>query len=303
MLCSTLNIKSSSSICFRLLKISNQSSYILIPLCCAPYALSRVSPSSDPPPQSTLVMLANKHTKNSCSLCDHSNHTDRGVPAQDALVRTSFWLKMMKAFPSRNGLPDPKLADGKASTQLGLCPQVLIFPFILQGHHSMVNSLCDWRKVIIRLMKDGNEPNPPNPLKQYTPIPYMPCEQTPGQPTPGLGGTQCLEDLFRGKQETFHLLISTFDSSEPTLPPFVEPSHPNEPPIPGPSQSSEPHEDVLSCEPEPEVAPTQSTEEPFESSTICPLAPPVPPPSTPTLVPSVEIPPIAPQNPAASFPQ
>ncbi|MBW0532411.1 hypothetical protein O181_072126 [Austropuccinia psidii MF-1] len=40
-----------------------------------------------------------------------------------------------------------------------------------------------------------------------------------------------------------------------------------EPPIPGPSPSSEPPEDVPTCEPEPEVAPTQSTEEPFAHPT------------------------------------
>ncbi|MBW0505395.1 hypothetical protein O181_045110 [Austropuccinia psidii MF-1] len=43
----------------------------------------------------------------------------------------------------------------------------------------------------------------------------------------------------------------------------------DEPPIPGPSPSSEPHEDILTCEPEPEVAPTQSMEEPF----ACPTPP------------------------------
>ncbi|MBW0490043.1 hypothetical protein O181_029758 [Austropuccinia psidii MF-1] len=50
---------------------------------------------------------------------------------------------------------------------------------------------------------------------------------------------------------------------ELTLPPFVEPSQHHEPPIPGPSQPSEPHEDTSTCEPEPEVAPTQSMEENF----------------------------------------
>ncbi|MBW0488864.1 hypothetical protein O181_028579 [Austropuccinia psidii MF-1] len=67
----------------------------------------------------------------------------------------------------------------------------------------------------------------------------MPCEQTPRQPPPGPSGTQWLEDLSR------------------------EPSQHNETPIPGPSQSSEPPEDSLPPEPEPEVAPTQPTEEPF----------------------------------------
>ncbi|MBW0537317.1 hypothetical protein O181_077032 [Austropuccinia psidii MF-1] len=44
---------------------------------------------------------------------------------------------------------------------------------------------------------------------------------------------------------------------------FCEPSRTKEPPIPGLSPSSQPPEDVLTHEPEPEVALTQSTEEPF----------------------------------------
>ncbi|MBW0540866.1 hypothetical protein O181_080581 [Austropuccinia psidii MF-1] len=76
--------------------------------------------------------------------------------------------------------------------------------------------------------------NQPNPLQQDSPVPSLPCEKTPQQPTPSL-----------------------------------EPFQPNETPIPGPSQPSEPHEDVLTREPEPEVAPTQSMEEPFS----CPTKP------------------------------
>ncbi|MBW0570251.1 hypothetical protein O181_109966 [Austropuccinia psidii MF-1] len=106
------------------------------------------------------------------------------------------------------------------------------------------------------------EPNQPNPPQQDSPVRSLPHQQTPWEPTPGLSGTQWLEDLFRSKQPEFHLL-SSFDSSELTVPPFVEPSQMDEPPIPGPSPSSEPHEDVQTCEHEPEVAPTQSMEEPF----------------------------------------
>ncbi|MBW0559539.1 hypothetical protein O181_099254, partial [Austropuccinia psidii MF-1] len=75
-------------------------------------------------------------------------------------------------------------------------------------------------------------------------IPSLPRKQTPWQPTPGPSGTQWLEDLC------------------------CEPSQTDEPPIPGPSPSSEPHEDILTCEPEPEVAPTQSMEEPFGRSQL-----------------------------------
>ncbi|MBW0474013.1 hypothetical protein O181_013728 [Austropuccinia psidii MF-1] len=97
----------------------------------------------------------------------------------------------------------------------------------------------------------------------------MPHKQTLWQPTPGLSGTQWLEDLFRSKKPTFLFLILTFTSSELTLPPFVEPSQHNEPSIPGPTQASEPHEDPSACEPEPEVAPMQSTQELF----ACPATP------------------------------
>ncbi|MBW0517187.1 hypothetical protein O181_056902 [Austropuccinia psidii MF-1] len=68
---------------------------------------------------------------------------------------------------------------------------------------------------------------------------------TSQQPTPGLSGTQWLEDLSR------------------------EPSQRDEPPIPGPSPSSKPPEDIPTCETEPEVAPMQSTEDPF----ACPATP------------------------------
>ncbi|MBW0485679.1 hypothetical protein O181_025394 [Austropuccinia psidii MF-1] len=90
--------------------------------------------------------------------------------------------------------------------------------------------------------------NQPNPLQQDSPIPSLPCEQTSRQPTPGPSGTQWLEDLFHHKKPKNRLLISTLNSSELTITPFVEPSQPDEPPIPGPSQSSEPHEDASTCE-------------------------------------------------------
>ncbi|MBW0487616.1 hypothetical protein O181_027331 [Austropuccinia psidii MF-1] len=153
----------------------------------------------------------------------------------------------------------------------------------------MVSSLLDWREVIIQLMKDGNgkrtlelglivtmscypwdsniklssyfsslthfssrnhtnyfslpiEQNPPNPPQQDTPIPHMPCEQSLWQPTPSPSGTQWLEELFH------------------------EPSQHNEPLIPGLSQSSELHEVTLTHELEPEVALTQSTEDPLVQS-------------------------------------
>ncbi|MBW0581615.1 hypothetical protein O181_121330, partial [Austropuccinia psidii MF-1] len=135
---------------------------------------------------------------------------------------------MMKPYPSANGHRDLKQAYGNDSGQLALSPHALICPPPLLGHHLMVTSLLDLSKVIIWPMKDGNgertfefgqmgfkcqKQNPPNPPRQDSPVPSLPCEQTPRQPTPGPNGTRWSEELF-GK-----------------------------PPIPGPSPSSQPPED------------------------------------------------------------
>ncbi|MBW0483524.1 hypothetical protein O181_023239 [Austropuccinia psidii MF-1] len=126
--------------------------------------------------------------------------------------------------------------------------------------------------------------------QQDSPVECMPREQTPQQPSPGPSGTQWSEDLFR------------------------------EPPIPGLGPSSQPPEHVATHEPEPEVAPTQSMEEPFGksqphffnssqlfltpplpiSSILPPISPALtPPPSTPT----PDLPPISAENPTASSPR
>ncbi|MBW0529809.1 hypothetical protein O181_069524 [Austropuccinia psidii MF-1] len=102
------------------------------------------------------------------------------------------------------------------------------------------------------------------PLKetpqQDTPVPHMPCKQMPWQPTPGLSGTQWLEDLFR------------------------EPFQHTEAPIQSSKSQVLSHEDISTREPEPELVlllPTLSL-----SLMICLLAPP----STPTPALSLEIP-------------
>ncbi|MBW0499689.1 hypothetical protein O181_039404, partial [Austropuccinia psidii MF-1] len=156
--------------------------------------------------------------------------------------------------PSR---PTGTITDDYPSPQVWICPPPLL------GHHPMVTSLLDLTKVIIRRMKDGDgertfelgpiitmschqwdsnakvKQNPLNPSQQDSPIPSLPREQAPRQPTPGPSDTQWSEELF------------------------CEPSQTKDPPIPGPSPSSQPPEDNTAHEPEPEVAPTQSTEEPF----------------------------------------
>ncbi|MBW0486472.1 hypothetical protein O181_026187 [Austropuccinia psidii MF-1] len=50
------------------------------------YAISGVSPACTPPQLLTLVMLAKKHTRNACLLCNPSNHAARGAAAQDSFV-------------------------------------------------------------------------------------------------------------------------------------------------------------------------------------------------------------------------
>ncbi|MBW0557234.1 hypothetical protein O181_096949, partial [Austropuccinia psidii MF-1] len=230
--------------------------------CRALYAPSGVSPAFVPRRQTTLVMLANKHTRNVRLLSAPSNHKARGVLAQDALARTPLWSTMMKQYPSANGHRDLKQADGNNSGQLALSPQASICPPPLLGHHPMVTSLLDLSKLIIQPMKHGNgertfelgpivtmschlwdsnskKKTPQIPPRQDSPIPSLPREQTP-RPS----GTRWSEELFR------------------------EPSQTKEPPIPGLSPSFQPPEDNTTCEPEPEVAPTQSTEEPFGKSPI-----------------------------------
>ncbi|MBW0549542.1 hypothetical protein O181_089257 [Austropuccinia psidii MF-1] len=88
-------------------------------------------------------MLANKHTRNVCSLSAPSNHAARGVLAQDALARTPLWSTMMKPYPSANGHRHPKQANGNDSGKLALSPQVSICPPPLLGHHPMVTSLLN----------------------------------------------------------------------------------------------------------------------------------------------------------------
>ncbi|MBW0524236.1 hypothetical protein O181_063951 [Austropuccinia psidii MF-1] len=82
--------------------------------------------------------------------------------------------------------------------------------------------------------------NPPNLPQQDSPIPHMPGKQTLQQHTPGPSGTQWLEGLIHGKKKYLPFPILTFEVSELTLLPFVEPSQHNEspvstptPPIPG----------------------------------------------------------------------
>ncbi|MBW0572804.1 hypothetical protein O181_112519, partial [Austropuccinia psidii MF-1] len=185
------------------------------------------------------------------SSCPKSTCKDSFVVGNDETISKRKWTLGPQA-----GRREPFRAISPVSSSINLST-----PFL--GHHPMVTSLLDLSKVIIRPMKDGDgertfelgliitmschqwdsnakvKQNPPNPPRQDSSVPSLPREQIPPQPTPGLSGTQWSEELFR------------------------EPSQTKEPPIPGPSPSSQPLEDNITCEPEPEVAPTQSTEETF----------------------------------------
>ncbi|MBW0523464.1 hypothetical protein O181_063179, partial [Austropuccinia psidii MF-1] len=199
--------------------------------------------------------------------------------------KDSFVVNDDESIPERERTPDPKQADRNDSGQLALSPQASICPPPLLGHHPMVTSLLDWSKVIIRLMKDGDGEG----TFELGPIFTMSCH-------PWYSNTK--------KKPTEYALTTLTRSIYP---------------------SSEPPEGVPTCEPEPEVAPTQSMEEPFGKSQIhffnssqlflsraCPATPrsviiinnmPIqspltPPPSTPT----PDLPPIAAENPIASPP-
>ncbi|MBW0567895.1 hypothetical protein O181_107610, partial [Austropuccinia psidii MF-1] len=151
---------------------------------------------------------------------------------------------MMKPYPSVNGHRDPKQADRNNSGGLALSSQVFICPPPLLGHHPMVTSLLDLSEVIIQPMKDGNGKR----TFKLGPIITISCHRWDSN-TKTLPFLVCLASKPRGTQWSEEL--------------FCEPSQTKEPPIPGPSPSSQPPEDNMTCEPEPEVAPTQSTEEPF----------------------------------------
>ncbi|MBW0480189.1 hypothetical protein O181_019904 [Austropuccinia psidii MF-1] len=276
-----------------------------------------------------LVMLADKHIKNACSLCNHFDHTVRGDPEQDTIMRTALWSTMMKEFLRRNGLPNPKQADRNNSGRLALSPQVLICPLPLLGHHLMVTSLLDHSEVIIQPMQDGKgkrtfelgpivtmsshpwdsnakvKQNPSNPPQQDTPIPRMPRKQTPQKLTPGpvapngqrtypVNPPDTMRNLFQARVHPLNH-IRTFQLYFSFFP---VPNFPSPLLGPSPTYPTTPHL-VIIIDDMPVGSP-----HPPPSSPIPNPAPPVPSSSTPTPVPSPENPLIAPKDPtASSFPR
>ncbi|MBW0471312.1 hypothetical protein O181_011027 [Austropuccinia psidii MF-1] len=123
----------------------------------------------------------------------------------------------------------------------------------LLGHHPMVTSLLNQRKVIIPPMKDGNGKR----TFALGPIVTMSCHPWDSNAKNQTNRIPC--------SKTLPFLVSLAsklhgNQLQAQVAPN-EPYKPNEPSIPGQSQPLEPHE------PEPEVAPMQSTEEPFAHPT------------------------------------
>ncbi|MBW0551770.1 hypothetical protein O181_091485 [Austropuccinia psidii MF-1] len=218
-------------------------------------------------------MLADKHTRNVCSLSAPSDHAGRGVPAQDTLVRTPLWSMMIKVFPSANGNCDPKQVNRNDSGQLALSPQVLICPPPLLGHHLLVTSLLNQSEVIIWPRKDGDGKR----IFKLGPIVTMSCHLWDSN------AKNKTHQIPPNKTLLFLVFLTSKPCGNPpqarvapngqrnysmTLTPFLEPSQTKEPPIPACSPSSKPPEDIPTCEPEPEVAPMQCTEEPFGKSPL-----------------------------------
>ncbi|MBW0551701.1 hypothetical protein O181_091416, partial [Austropuccinia psidii MF-1] len=133
----------------------------------------------------------------------------------------------------------------------------------------MVISLLNRNKVIIWPMKDGNGEG----TFELGPIVTVSCHPWDSN------AKNKTHHIPHDKTLRFHACLTSKPHGNPlqaqvapngwraypalALPPFVEPSQQDEPPIPGPSPSSKPPEEIPTCEPEPEVALTQSTEEPF----------------------------------------
>ncbi|MBW0542027.1 hypothetical protein O181_081742 [Austropuccinia psidii MF-1] len=151
---------------------------------------------------------------------------------------------------------------GNNSRQLALSPQASICPPPLLGHHFMVTSLLDWSKVIIRPMKDGNGKR----TFDIGPIVTMSCHPWDSN------AKVSFHFRSRNHTEVFPLHIEQNppnpprqDSPVQCMPHEQTPRQPT--PGPKPSQHNEPSifglRDIPTCEPEPEVAPTQSMEEPF----------------------------------------
>ncbi|MBW0501012.1 hypothetical protein O181_040727 [Austropuccinia psidii MF-1] len=111
---------------------------------------------------------------------------------QDALVRTPLWSTMLKAFPRRNGLPNPKLADEQnppnplqqdTSVPCMPCEQTPQEPTSgLSGTQWSENSFCE--------PSQDNEP----PIPGSSPSPEAHGDLSPFKPEPEVALTHSLEE-------------------------------------------------------------------------------------------------------------
>ncbi|MBW0528730.1 hypothetical protein O181_068445 [Austropuccinia psidii MF-1] len=175
------------------------------------------------------------------SSCPRFPHRDSFVVANDESIAEREWT------------PGHQTGRLKRFQTISPVPSSIYLSTPLRGHHPMVTLLLDWSEVIIQPMKDGNG------RRTFELGPIV----THGIQTPKTKHTKSPMTRLTCSLYASQANAAATHSSELTLPPFVEPSQHHERPISGPSQPSEPHEDALTHEPEPEVAPTQSMEKPF----------------------------------------
>ncbi|MBW0524037.1 hypothetical protein O181_063752 [Austropuccinia psidii MF-1] len=145
------------------------------------------------------------------------------------------------------------------------CPTSTDLSTPLLGHHPMVTSLLNRSKVIIRPMKDGNGER----KFELGPIVTMSChpwDSDAKKKTHRIPPTRLTRSMYASQANP--MATHSWPKWHPMVGGLIPTLPHGEPPIPGPSPSSKPPEDILTCEPEPEVAPTQSMGELFGKSQL-----------------------------------
>ncbi|MBW0538869.1 hypothetical protein O181_078584 [Austropuccinia psidii MF-1] len=154
-------------------------------------------------------------------------------------------LDNVESIPKREWTPGAQTGRWEQFGTMSPVPSSIDLSTPLLGHHLMVTSLLDRTKVIIQPMKEGN-----------------------GKRTFKLGPIVTITKPTKSPSTRLTRLIYALQANPTATHSWPkdlsrEPSQNDEQPIPGLSPSSEPADNVPTCEPEPEVAPTQSTEKPF----------------------------------------
>ncbi|MBW0503434.1 hypothetical protein O181_043149 [Austropuccinia psidii MF-1] len=219
------------------------------------------------------------HTSTATNPCDsfqqaHKKFVFVGKPFQPRGQRISclrrppedpFVFDNDESIPEQEWTPRPQAGRQERFRTISPVPSSIDLCIPLLGHHQMVTSLLNWSKVIIQPMKDGNSKR----TFEVGPIVTMSCH-------PWHSNTKRKTHQIPHNKTLLFLVCLARKLCDKSLQAQVapdEPSQHNEPPITGPSQASDSqlpsHENNLTCEPETEVAPTQSSEEPF----ACPATP------------------------------